>query len=91
MARSAAKLAARADDGDIIDKKAHAQPLKYIGKTDSDVAELDQTVLIFVGARSGQVMPLVGTRETSREKLIKIGGIRFIACSDVCGDDAWGF
>ena len=37
MARIAAKLAARADDGDIIDNKAPGQPFKDTGKKDSDL------------------------------------------------------
>ena len=32
MVRIAATLAARADDGDILDNKARGQPIKYTGK-----------------------------------------------------------
>ena len=53
MARFEAKLAARADDGDIIHNKAFGQPVKDIGKKDSDFAEWDHKVRIFMGARCG--------------------------------------
>ena len=57
MARIAAKLAARADDGDIIDNNALVQPFKYIGKKHSEFSERGHKVRIFMGARFGQENP----------------------------------
>ena len=51
MAIIAAKIAARADDGDIIDNEALGQPFKYTDKKDSDLGEGDHKVGIFMGAR----------------------------------------
>ena len=51
MAIIAAKIAARADDGDIIDNKALGQPFKYPDKKDSDFAEWDHKVGSFMSAR----------------------------------------
>ena len=54
MARIAERLAARADDGDIIDNEALGQPFKYTGKKDSDSAEWDHKVRIFMEFCFGQ-------------------------------------
>ena len=79
MARIAAKLTARADDGGMIDNTAPGQPIKYIGKKDRDFAEWDQ---LFIGARYGQRKPIVkvvqGTLEMSDSlpTVTSMGGCR---------------
>ena len=90
MARIAARLAARTDDGDNIDNKALGQPFKYMGKKDSDFAELDQNVPIFMGARFGQeLFDAMSWAKRQREPIVEnTTEDRFIAYSSVYGADA---
>ena len=93
MAIIAAKIAARADDGDIIDNEAFGQPFKYPDKKDSDFAEWDQQVGIFMGARFGQeIFGAMSWAKKQKKHIVKVvptfGDGRFIAYSDAYGDDA---
>ena len=53
-ARIVARIAAQADDGSVIDIQALGQQFKYAGQKESDVAERNRKVRIFLGARFGQ-------------------------------------
>ena len=91
MARIAAKLAARADDGDIIDNKALGQPFKYTFKKDSDLAECDHKVRIFMGARFGQeVLEAKNWSKRQKKHIVKVvptsGDVTFVAYVEDAAD-----
>ena len=93
MARFAARLAARADAGDIIDSKAPGQLFKYTGKKVSDSAEWDHNVRIFMGAFFGQeIFEAMSWAERQKKPIVKVvptfGSFRFNTYGDVCGEDA---
>ena len=67
MARIAARLAVRADDGDI-NNKALRQPFQYTGKKDSDFAEWSRKVRIVMGVRFGpEILDAMGWAKNQRE------------------------
>ena len=71
-----ARVAARVEDGDISDNEAVGQPIKCTGKKDSDVAEWDQKVRIFTGARCGHILYVaMSWASTQRKPIVR-------SCSD---------